>query len=206
MTPFLLVNLLIYLSAIIIVVFIFILMKKLYILIKIMYNDDKLKNIRISSLDRLVAICFYFLPFIETCNNFGILFITDFFIIRVLYEHTLMPILVPYNEFPIIGFFIFLLSYLIFVKEIFGMRFKRFLRFNVAQSLLIYLINTVISTIFASLPSFIMDNILGELLDDIMILSNYIIIGYSIYKAFSGQYSRIPLISEAARIQAQDHE
>ena len=154
-----------------------------------------------SLIARTISCLIYFLPLLEGIAQFGIVCIDDHSWIRIMYKNTLAYIVVPYLESPLIGFCIFIALYLVFVRGI--IRVSPFMKFHIVQALLLYLLDSVIGTVLTSLPLEIGYSFIGDRIADTLLLITFILSIYAGTNALKGQYSDIPLISEAAKMQSK---
>nr|NP_045088.1 hypothetical protein JXY51_pgp133 [Cyanidium caldarium]O19916.1 RecName: Full=Tic20 family protein Ycf60 [Cyanidium caldarium]AAB82673.1 unknown [Cyanidium caldarium]WDB00215.1 hypothetical protein CDCA019_093 [Cyanidium caldarium] len=175
---------------------------KLYRYIPKRNNSNKVyKEDYPSIMARAISCLIYFLPLLEGIAQFGIVCIDDHSWIRIIYKNTLAYIVVPYLESPLIGFCIFITLYLIFVRGI--IQISKFIKFHIVQALLLYLLDSVIGTVLTSLPLEIGYSFIGDRLADTLLLITFMISIYAGTDALKGQYSNIPLISEAAKMQSK---
>ena len=79
----------------------------------------------------------------------------------------------------------------------------KFVRFNIIQAILINIICSCIGSIFAYTPIFLRESVVGVLLANFLYLGILYTIGYSVLLIAYGRYPKIPVISEAARLQVQ---
>jgi uncharacterized membrane protein len=79
----------------------------------------------------------------------------------------------------------------------------KFVRFNVIQAILINIICSCIGSIFAYTPIVLRESVLGIVLANFLYLGILYMIGYSVLLISYGRYPKIPVISEAARLQVQ---
>nr|UNJ16469.1 hypothetical protein [Boldiaceae sp.] len=153
---------------------------------------------------RLISILPYFLPFIEGIENFGLRVLPDypFHVLRI-YKKTLAPFVVFYMQNRNVNLISFLTLYFLIVNSKSPLAVSQFLRFNTLQALLIFLITTLLGSTFRALPIEFRVSLHGLLICNSCL---WFIIGtiiYAIAKCFEGQYSNIPVISEAVRIQIE---
>nr|WDA98822.1 hypothetical protein SCTW_040 [Sciadococcus taiwanensis] len=181
------------------VMIILIIMINLFKIIARNYNESK----ETTSLLERIASCFpYLLPLIEGTQNFGAVIITQFNLINILYKYTLMELILVYTKIPFLGFSLFIILFFLFGRPTLPVR--QFVRFNVMQSLLLFLLNSVLGAIFRALPIAVRSSLGGEVISNMFFFFTIITVLYSIFKAISGQYSKIPIISEAVKIQIQN--
>ena len=79
----------------------------------------------------------------------------------------------------------------------------KYLRFNVIQAILLNIICSCISAVFPLIPLGLRESAIGLLLANFLYLGMIILIIYSSVLIMCGRYPRIPVLSEAARLQVQ---
>lgn len=158
------------------------------------------KNITI--IDRCCSIFPYWLPLLEGLQNFGQQILPDYpFKLMSLYKQTLMPFVVFYVTHPALAFITFFLLYYLFVRAKSPIPDRPFIRFNVLQSILLFLINSLLGATFRALPIEFRMSLYGLMLCNTLFWFVLSTIAYSVVKSIEGKYARIPVISQAVRIQ-----
>lgn len=79
----------------------------------------------------------------------------------------------------------------------------KYLRFNVIQAILLNIICSCISAVFPLIPVGLRESSIGLLLANFIYIGMITLIVYSSILIFFGRYPRIPVLSEAARLQVQ---
>lgn len=162
-------------------------------------SDDKKK---ITSVDRLASILPYWLPLLEGLQNFGQQILPDYpFSLMNIYKQTLMPIVIFYATHPALAFIVFFVLYYLFVKTKSPIPDRPFIRFNVLQAILLFLINSFLGVIFRALPIEFRVSLYGLMLCNTLLWFVLSTIIYSVLKSMEGKYSQIPVISQAVKIQ-----
>nr|YP_009295193.1 Tic20 family protein Ycf60 [Dasya binghamiae]AOH77205.1 Tic20 family protein Ycf60 [Dasya binghamiae] len=183
----------------ILVILIGILFYQVYFSIINSYSDNK--N-RITVVDKLGSIIPYILPLLEGLQNFGQQILPDYpFSLMSLYKKTLMPLVIFYVTHPALAFIAFFVLYYLFVRAKSPIPNRPFIRFNVLQSILLFLINSLLGVTFRALPIEFRVNIYGLMLCNTLFWFVLSTITYSAVKAIQGNYAKIPVISQAVRIQ-----
>lgn len=160
---------------------------------------------KISVLDKYGSIFPYWLPLVEGSMNFGQHVIAEYpDSILFLYNKNLLPLVWLYNSYPILAIVIFFLLYYLFVRLDRPINTSAFVRFNVLQALLLFLINSVLGASYRSLPIEFKSSLIGLAFTNILFWFTLSTIGYSIMKSIEGKYPKIPVISEAVRMQIND--
>lgn len=156
----------------------------------------------VTFIDRLVSILPYGLPLLEGLQNFGQQILPDYpFSLMSIYKRTLMPLVVFYVTYPALAFIIFFVLYYLFVRSKSPIPNRPFIRFNVLQAILLFLINSLLGSAFRALPIEFRVSFYGLILCNTLFWFVLSTISYSIYKSIEGNYAKIPVISQAVRIQ-----
>ena len=159
-------------------------------------------NKNITILDRFSSIFPYWLPLLEGLQNFGQQILPDYpFRLMSLYKQTLMPFVIFYVTHPALAFITFFVLYYLFVRAKSPIPDRPFIRFNVLQSILLFLINSLLGAVFRALPIEFRMSLYGLILCNTLFWFVLSTISYSILKSIEGQYAKIPVISQAVRIQ-----
>lgn len=178
----------------------------LYYLYVYFSKIDNHKKKSITVLDRFSSILPYGLPLLEGLQHFGQQILPDYpFHLMSLYKKTLMPIVFFYVTHPALVFIIFFLLYYLFVRAKSPIPDRPFIRFNVLQSILLFLINSLLGTTFRALPIEFRMSLYGVMLCNTLFWFVLSTIIYSVLKSIEGKYSHIPVISQAVRIQINNN-
>nr|UNJ15473.1 hypothetical protein [Cyanidioschyzonaceae sp. 1] len=170
----------------------------------LLYGLSKIRQTQMHLWEKSLCLAFYLLPTLECMSQCGPSVLSNYAWIRTLYRISIKPLVIIYSDYPIIGFLIFLLSYLLFVKGI--IKVKKIVRFHVSQALMIYIVNSILGVLMSTMPDSLLMGWFGQMCIDILfILTNGCIL-YACYKVIQGEWTRIPIISEAAKVQVQDGE
>nr|YP_009244355.1 hypothetical protein Gvag_149 [Gelidium vagum]AMK96597.1 hypothetical protein Gvag_149 [Gelidium vagum] len=164
------------------------------------FNKENKEYITI--VDRLGSILPYWLPLLEGLQNFGQQILPDYpFSLMSVYKRTLMPVVIFYVTNPALAFIIFFVLYYLFVRTKSPVPNRPFIRFNVLQSILLFLINSLLGATFRALPIEFRMSLYGLMLCNTLFWFVLSTIVYSIIKSIEGKYAKIPVISQAVRIQ-----
>lgn len=156
----------------------------------------------ITRLDRFSSILPYWLPLLEGLQNFGQQILPDYpFSLMSIYKKTLMPIVIFYVTHPPLAFITFFVLYYFFVRAKSPIPDRPFIRFNVLQAILLFLINSLLGATFRALPIEFRMSLYGLMLCNTLFWFVLSTIFYSVTKSIEGKYARIPVISQAVRIQ-----
>ena len=167
-------------------------------------NSEKVQfdKSKITVIDRIGSILPYWLPLLEGLQNFGQQILPDYpFSIMNIYKKTLMPFVLFYVTHPALAFIVFFVLYYLFVRAKSPIPDRPFIRFNVLQAILLFLINSLLGATFRALPIEFRMSLYGLMLCNTLFWFVLSTICYSTFKALEGKYAKIPVISQAVRIQ-----
>ena len=165
-------------------------------------NTQEISNKTITTIDRFCSIPAYWLPLLEGLQNFGQQILPDYpFSLMSLYKKTLMPFVIVYVTHPNWAFIVFFLLYYLFVRPKSPIPNRPFLRFNVIQAILLFLINSLLGATFRALPIEFRMSLYGLMLCNTLFWFVLLTITYSVIKSVQGKYAKIPVISQAVKIQ-----
>lgn len=168
----------------------------------IIQSFNKETKDQITLVDRIGSILPYWLPLLEGLQNFGQQILPDYpFSLMSLYKKTLMPIVIFYVTNPALAFIIFFVLYYLFVRAKSPIPSRPFIRFNVLQSILLFLINSLLGATFRALPIEFRMSLYGLMLCNTLFWFVLSTITYSVIKSIEGKYAKIPVISQAVKIQ-----
>nr|YP_010619404.1 hypothetical protein PN189_pgp166 [Xiphosiphonia pinnulata]WAX03417.1 hypothetical protein [Xiphosiphonia pinnulata] len=156
----------------------------------------------ITLIDRFVSILPYGLPLLEGLQNFGQQILPDYpFSLMSIYKKTFMPLVIFYVTHPALAFILFFVLYYLFVRSKSPIPNRPFVRFNVLQAILLFLINSLLGSAFRALPIEFRVSLYGLILCNTLFWFVLSTIIYAIVKSIEGSYAKIPVISQAVRIQ-----
>nr|ARW64907.1 hypothetical protein [Polysiphonia sertularioides] len=179
--------------------FLFLCFYKLYFAFLKSYKDSVQG---ITLIDRFVSIFPYGLPLMEGLQNFGQQILPDYpFSLMSLYKKTLMPLVVFYVTHPALAFITFFVLYYLFVRSKSPIPNRPFVRFNVLQAILLFLINSLLGAAFRALPIEFRVSLYGLILCNTLFWFVLSTILYASFKSLEGKYANIPVISQAVKIQ-----
>nr|YP_007878133.1 conserved hypothetical plastid protein [Calliarthron tuberculosum]AGA63744.1 conserved hypothetical plastid protein [Calliarthron tuberculosum] len=190
--------------AIIILFILFMVIATIYQFYRFLINTSSIKFNKndITVVDRIGSIMPYWLPLLEGLQNFGQQILPYYLSsIMSIYKKTLMPFVVFYATHPALAFIVFFILYYLFVRAKSPIPNRPFIRFNVIQSMLLFLINSLLGAIFRPLPIEFRTSLYGLMLCNTLFWFVLCTICYSLVKAIKGKYAKIPVISQAVRIQ-----
>lgn len=162
-----------------------------------------MKKFLIKFAERSLSIISYFFPFIEISYYFGakVFLSIDNIGMRYLYLRIIAPLSSFYEENIYIIFIVMVGIFLVCSRG--SVPLTKFLRFNVIQAILLNIICSCIGSIYSFLPLILRETVIGVVLANTFYLGILLIMGYSTILIIYGRYPRIPILSEAAKLQVQ---
>nr|QVQ56681.1 hypothetical protein [Erythrocystis saccata] len=172
---------------------------KIYLIFLKNYNSNFYE---VTFIDRFASIFPYGLPLMEGLQNFGQQVLPDYpFSLMSIYKKTFMPLVVFYVTHPALAFITFFVLYYLFVRSKSPIPNRPFIRFNVLQAILLFLINSLLGSAFRALPIEFRVSLYGLILCNTLFWFVLSTISYSFFKSLEGKYANIPVISQAVKIQ-----
>lgn len=158
-----------------------------------------IKNI----IERVVAISALIFPFIEVSYYFGakVFLSTDSIMLKRFYVQNIAKLAAFYegNIYVIFGAMVF-----IFIMCSRGtVNLTKFARFNIIQAILLNVVCSCVGSIYVYLPIVVRESILGVLLANFLYLGTVIVMGYCAFLVLCGKYPKIPVLTDAAKLQVQ---
>ena len=153
--------------------------------------------------ERCIAIAAFIFPFIEISYYFGakVFLSTESLALKLFYVNYIAK-LASFYEANI--YFVFIMMVGIFIVCSRGtVPLTKFVRFNVIQAILLNIICSCIGSIFAFLPIVLRESTIGILLANFLYLGTILVMAYASLLILYGRYPKIPVLSEAARLQVQ---
>ena len=162
-----------------------------------------IKKYLIKICERGIAIAAFIFPFIEISYYFGakVFLSTESLALKLFYVNYIAK-LSAFYEANI--YLVFIMMVGIFIVCSRGtVPLTKFVRFNVIQAILLNIICSCIGSIFAFLPIVLRESTVGILLANFLYLGTILVMTYASLLIIYGRYPKIPVLSEAARLQVQ---
>lgn len=162
-----------------------------------------MKTYLIQISERLIAILAFIFPFTEISYYFGakVFLSTDSVSLKIFYLNHIAK-LASFYEANV--YLVFALMVGIFIICSRGtIRLTKFVRFNIIQAILLNIVCSCIGSIYAFLPIILRESTIGILLANFLYLGTVIIMAYSSFLILFGRYPKIPILTEAAKLQVQ---
>ena len=146
--------------------------------------------------ERGLSIAAFIFPFIEVASYFGpkVFLSTENDDLRIFYLNYLIKMTSFYTDNSLLIFIFMIWIFIVCSRG--SVPLTKFLRFNVIQAILLNIICSCSGVIFSFLP-------IGIIFANFLFLGVVLIIAYSSLLIVYGRYPRIPILSEAAKLQVQ---
>ena len=154
-------------------------------------------------LERGLSITAFIFPFIEIASYFGpkVFLNTESFALKSFYFNYIAKIARFYADNNILVFIFMVWIFIMCSRR--SSPFTKFVRFNVIQAILLNIICSCSGVVFSFLPIVLRESMLGIIFSNFLFLGIILLIGYSSLLIANGRYPRIPILSEAAKLQVQ---
>ena len=153
--------------------------------------------------ERFISILAFIFPFIELSYYFGakVFLSTESLFLKIIYINNIQKLT---NFYANNVYIIFILMIGIFIGCSRGsLPFTKYARFNIIQAILLNIICSCIGSIYTFLPIVLRESIIGMVIANFLYLGVFLLIIYSSLLIFYGRYPKLPIISEAAKLQVQ---
>lgn len=157
----------------------------------------------LDAFERFISVLAFIFPFIELSFYFGakVFLSTENLLLKVFYLNNIQKLTLFYQNNV---YLIFIVMIAIFMGCARGsLPLTKFARFNIIQAILLNIICSCIGSIYSFLPIVLRESVIGLVLANFLYLGLFLLIVYSSILIFFGRYPKIPVISEAAKLQVQ---
>lgn len=163
----------------------------------------KFKNFLPQIFERCLAIMAFYFPFVEVSAYFGpkVFLSTDSVALRTFYSQHILKLSNFYAENNLLIFIFMIWVFISCSRGTFPL--TKYARFNIIQAILLHIICSCLGVTFAFLPPLIKESIFGVVFANFLYLGLVILIAYSSLLILYGKYPKIPVVSEAAKLQVQ---
>ena len=153
--------------------------------------------------ERGLSIIAFIFPFVEVASYFGpkVFLSTESIGLRSFYLNYLVKISSFYTENNLLIFIFMVWVFIVCSRG--SIPLTKFVRFNVIQAILLNIICSCSGVIFTFLPIVLRESMLGVIFANFLFLGIVLLIAYSALLISFGRYPKIPILSEAAKLQVQ---
>jgi len=162
-----------------------------------------MKKYILQTLERGVSIVTFIFPFIELSYYFGakVFLNTESIFLKGFYINNIQKLTNFYADNVYVIFFLMISIFIGCSRG--SLPLTKYARFNVIQAILLNIICSCIGSVYTFLPVILRESVIGAILANFLYLGLVLLILYSSVLIFYGRYPKIPVISEAAKIQVQ---
>jgi hypothetical protein len=155
-------------------------------------------------IERTLPLCAFIFPFLEINSSFAskVFQNIDNVSVKVFYFRQLAPLIGLYQT-NIYAFFILMVAIFIICSKG-SFKLTKFVRFNIIQAILLAIVAQAINQLYYLAPLFVRETILGTFISNGCYGGISLAILYcSAIILFFGRYPRLPIVTEAAKLQVQ---
>jgi len=154
-------------------------------------------------LERGLCIVAFIFPLVEVTSYFGpkVFLSTESAVLRSFYLNHVMKFTSFYTDNNLLIFIFMVWVFIVCSRG--SIPLTKFVRFNVIQAILLNIICSCLGVIFTFLPIVLRESLLGIIFANFLFLSISLLIGYSSLLIVYGKFPRIPILTEAAKLQVQ---
>ena len=153
--------------------------------------------------ERLISIVAFIFPFIEVASYFGpkVFLSTDSMALRTFYLNHLVKLSTFYTDNNLLIFIFMVWVFIVCSRG--SVPLTKFVRFNIIQAILLNIVCSCSGVVFTFLPIVLRESMIGIIFANFLFLGIILLITYSALLIAYGRIPRIPIISEAAKLQVQ---
>lgn len=153
--------------------------------------------------ERGLSIVAFIFPFVEVASYFGpkVFLSTDSPALRSFYATYIEKLSRFYTDNNLLIFIFMIWLFIVCARG--SVSLTKFLRFNIIQAILLNIICSCSGVVFTFLPIVIRESMLGVIIANFLFSGIVLLIAYSSLLIAYGKYPKIPILSEAAKLQVQ---
>ena len=153
--------------------------------------------------ERGVSIVAFYFPFVEVVCYFGpkVYFNTDSVVLRMFYLTYVEKLARFYHDNNLIMFIFMVWVFTVCARGSFPL--TKYVRYNIIQAILLNVVCSCSGVVFTFLPIVIREGMVGIVFANSLFWNIILLIAYSSLLIAYGRYPKIPILSEAAKIQVQ---
>jgi hypothetical protein len=153
--------------------------------------------------ERGLSIAAFIFPFVEVVSYFGpkVFLSTESVALRSFYATHIEKISRFYTDNNLLIFIFMVWVFIVCARG--SVPLTKFSRFNIVQAILLNIICSCSGVVFSFLPIIFRESMLGVIIANFVFSSIVLLIAYCSLLISYGRYPRIPILSEAAKLQVQ---
>jgi len=153
--------------------------------------------------ERALSIAAFIFPFIEVVSYFGpkVFLNTESLALRVFYSTHIEKISRFYTDNNLLIFIFMVWVFIVCARG--SVPLTKYVRYNVIQAILLNIICSCSGVIFTFLPIVLRESMVGVIFANFLFLGIVLLIAYSSLLIAYGRFPKIPVLSDAAKLQVQ---
>lgn len=153
--------------------------------------------------ERGLSIIAFIFPFVEIVSYFGpkVFLSAESVALRSFYSNYIEKISRFYTDNNLLIFIFMVWVFIVCARG--SVPLTKFLRFNIIQAILLNIICSCSGVVFTFLPIVVRESMLGSIIANFLFSGIVLLILYSSLLIAYGRFPRIPILSEAAKLQVQ---
>ena len=162
-----------------------------------------MKSYIIKLVEKFISVAAFIFPFTEVSAYFGakVFLNADSVALKVFYLRHIQKLVGFYQQNV---YFIFAIMIALFLASTRGsLPLSKYARFNIVQAILLNIFCSCLGATYVYLPVILRESMIGLIAANTIYCGIVLLIMYSSILIFYGRYPKIPVISEAARLQVQ---
>ena len=165
---------------------------------------EKLSPYLIRFWERGLSIAAFIFPFVEVVSYFGpkVFLNTDSVVLRIFYSTYIEKLARFYTDNNLIIFLFMVWVYTVCARG--SLPLTKYVRYNVIQAILLSVVCSCSGVVFTFLPIVLRESMVGVIFANFAFFSIVLLIAYSSLVIANGQFPKIPVVSDAAKIQVRE--
>ena len=153
--------------------------------------------------ERGLSIAAFIFPFLEVVSYFAPkVFLTDSVAMQMFFSTYIEKLSSFYVDNNLIFFIFMTWVYILCTRR--SNRLTKYVRYNVIQAILLSVVCSCSGVVFTFLPIVIRESMVGVIFANFAFFSIVLLIAYSSLVIANGQFPKIPVVSDAAKIQVRE--
>ena len=168
---------------------------------------EKLSPYLIRFGERGLSIAAFIFPFVEVVSYFGpkVFLNTDSVALRMFYSTYIEKLSRFYTDNNLLIFIFMVWVFIVCVRGSQSGNFPltKYVRYNVIQAILLNIVCSCSGVVFTFLPIVLRESMVGVIFANFLFLGIVLLIAYSSLLIAYGRFPKIPILSDAAKLQVQ---
>jgi|TARA_B100000683_G_scaffold80076_1_gene79015 hypothetical protein len=164
---------------------------------------EKLSPYLIRFGERGLSIAAFIFPFVEVVSYFGpkVFLNTDSVALRMFYSTYIEKLSRFYTDNNLLIFIFMVWVFIVCARG--SVPLTKYVRYNVIQAILLNIVCSCSGVVFTFLPIVLRESMVGVIFANFLFLGIVLLIAYSSLLIAYGRFPKIPILSDAAKLQVQ---